>query len=288
MGRRELPGAFMKARPAPIPMRVQKLAAPRLGCEDFGRALIESLDLDPEYVAIHEAVAVGDIDRGEHARLLLSFWLFYHFGAAAYVADIGTLSSACFWGRCLDPGVPRFAARRYFRGPIVEKVVGYLQNRYGSPESAVNDLCRFEGYSELTRRIMEWPSFGPMVAFKAADMIEATGYAPVQGFTSDEFYDAPREGARLYAPQESTSAATRVLLDRLGPIFAPPRYARWIGVQEAETIFCKWKSHLKGKYDIGRDLEAMQGELQWREGTLAIKLGLGLKRALRRAARGLP
>ena len=52
---------------------------------------------------------------------------------------------------------------------------------------------------------------------------------------------------------------------------APPFHDRPVGVQEVETIFCKWKSHVKGHYPLGKDTRELHHGLQgW--GALAEKL----------------
>jgi hypothetical protein len=55
--------------------------------------------------------------------------------------------------------------------------------------------------------------------------------------------------------EDPLMAAHLYLMEHLGHMKAPPRYERAINLQETETVFCKWKSHLVGRYDVGRDTE---------------------------------
>jgi hypothetical protein len=40
---------------------------------------------------------------------------------------------------------------------------------------------------------------------------------------------------------------------RAGKFKAPPDFTRPVNVQEIETVFCKYKSPLKGHYPLGKD-----------------------------------
>ena len=45
---------------------------------------------------------------------------------------------------------------------------------------------------------------------------------------------------------------------------APPQEDRPVGLQEVETILCKWKSHMNGHYPVGLDNEEIrEGVLPW-------------------------
>jgi hypothetical protein len=53
---------------------------------------------------------------------------------------------------------------------------------------------------------------------------------------------------------------------RLGHMGAPPTMDRNIGLQELETILCKWKSHQNGHYPLDNDLvEIRHGAEPWLE-----------------------
>jgi hypothetical protein len=59
------------------------------------------------------------------------------------------------------------------------------------------------------------------------------------------------------------SGVVPILERKFSSFTAPPRYDRPVGVQECETILCKWHSHLNGHYPVGKDsreiLEHLRG-----------------------------
>jgi hypothetical protein len=115
-------------------------------------------------------------------------------------------------------------------------------------------------------------------------MLERLGLAPVK-FTDDDIfslYDAPREGAelmvKLHAPDKTVEPRVWAL-DRLKYVLgnwkAPPGDDRLIGVQEIETILCKWKSHKAGKYTVGKDIAEVGHALQFGGNTPLLRLMRG-------------
>lgn len=65
----------------------------KLEVEPFGRALIETGDLDPVYIALSKC----EWPEEQRQRWLMAYWLFYHPGAASYMADAST--EELFWNR---------------------------------------------------------------------------------------------------------------------------------------------------------------------------------------------
>jgi hypothetical protein len=75
-----------------------------------------------------------------------------------------------------------------------------------------------------------------------------------------KLYKQPTKGAELWCESESLnyhelgiSGVVQLLEKQFGEYKAPPTYDRPVGVQECETILCKWKSHLNGYYPMGKD-----------------------------------
>jgi hypothetical protein len=254
----------------------------RLGCVAFGKALVASRDLDPVYVAVHHAELPSD----QRARLLVAYWCLYHLGAAARLSE---LKERVFWGELAtaaenahSPFLPKHAAgrwprgteRRHWRGAqavascqsVLEKAKCGREYR-PSAEHLVDWLGSGKTFAKVTQHVLQLRGFGPWIAFKVADMLErCAGYRVDFVDCHLGFYDEPRKGAWLYAnerkhkpfPYESMSLTmvgmmTHKLLGEVGRQFAPPDMRRKLNVQEAETIFCKWKSHLHGHYALGKD-----------------------------------
>ena len=54
-----------------------------LSVYDFGAQLLETKDLDPVYVMLHEA----DLGKPTLYRWLIAYWAFYHCGTAAWASN---------------------------------------------------------------------------------------------------------------------------------------------------------------------------------------------------------
>jgi len=109
--------------------------------------------------------------------------------------------------------------------------------------------------------------------FKVADMVERLALAPVEFTVGAALYDSPRKGAELLwevthglgaaGLPEAGPWALEYIVTSLSGHTAPPRQERPIGVQEAETILCKWHSYMGGHYHIGEDVAGCQQGLRW-------------------------
>lgn len=250
-----------------------------MSIQDFGDALVDTGDLDPVYVAIYGA----DLPHGQLCRLLISYWSFYHLGAAAWLSEH---EGEEFWRqmriaarnelpppRIRDNGLverwPRAAERRHFRGDKCVRAVHYLESR-GTAEQLVGELIRPCG-GPLTEkvimdRIQEWPMFGPWIAFKAADMIERLGVARVQ-FSPDLglMYAEPRAALDIMV-KVNAFGTIRDHYDAVSHWLskkpAPPGGDRACGPQEVETVMCKWKAHYNGHYHVGKDVKEVRHGLE--------------------------
>lgn len=208
---------------------------------------------------------------------------------------------------------PRGAERRHFRGDIATQAVAYLENNYKTATDAVYgmaDVPLKRGQSAVpfyavTAKVQSHPGFGPWMGFKIADMAERV----LGGLVDFEdcqlsLYRDPRQGAALayyldeikpmadqlrlpqpYAGREweypTSDDTVRETVDRYIALWrkkkskAPPKHDRLVNVQEIETIFCKFKSHYKGHYPVGKDTREIGHALEsW--GDLAQQLKRGL------------
>lgn len=244
-----------------------------LGCYDFGRELLRARDLDPVYVLVWEA----KLDQELLCHWLLAYWCYYHVGTASWIADpqnsyTGKDRFSDYWPRMYAAAgskeYPRSAERRHYRGKQALASVEWLEQR-GVPLLFRPFLTRRRWTAEdLIAEVMTWDRFGPWVAFKAADMLERLGVCEVD--FSDAFaatYESPRKGAEdLWRAEGKRDedlppggvvywAVCRILQEVRGAM-APPREERLINFQEAETILCKWHSHVNGRYHVGEDVTA--------------------------------
>lgn len=250
--------------------RVPPAHQQKMDIHEFGDALIRTRDLDPVYCGLYEAA----LPRDQLCRLLLSYWCFYHLGAAAWMSEH---YGADFW-HAMDVAArnedasplggrwPRAAERRHFRGQKCVEAVRWFSQQ--EPEIWVEQMV-FDLYGAgLTDRIIMdrvqcWPMFGPWIAFKCADMAERCLGVPVQ-FDPDLglMYAEPRKALDILAEEQGGPDCVSVgpegwyshLLEYFGRHRAPPAMDRACGPQEAETVLCKWKSHMNGYYPVGKDI----------------------------------
>lgn len=282
-----------------------------LGVEQFGRALITSGDLDPVYIAIHNAPSINAPTR---ARLVLAYWCFYHLGLAARLAEIKAPKK--YWDAMMEaainehaedekPPFPRGGERRHYRGQQAVSSMASLISRYKTPEDAVAGFYgakKAPGEERLTfKQVYDTArthrGFGEWIAFKVADMGERVlGYDIDFADCELGIYKDPRQGAAVAYTEwqrskgatawagndwdypitnEQLKATVSHFVTRFKHLKAPPRGDRPINVQEVETVFCKYKSHLKGHYPLGKDtVEIGHGLEGW--GDLAQELRKGL------------
>lgn len=230
----------------------------------FGTRLLRTRDLDPVYVVLHKAALEPELLR----RWLLAYWCFYHVGTASWIAD-----GRDYWSRMLTAAgskeYPRSPERRHFRGAQATSSVSYLQGR-GLP-SLFNDLklCGTSA-AQMIQVVQTWRGFGPWISFKVADMVERLGIRQVHFDLGTVMYDSPRKAAELLHEREgqpNTNGlgigewAVRLLLKEFNDRLAPPGYDRLVGLQEIETILCKWGSYVKGHYHLGEDVAGVKAGL---------------------------
>jgi hypothetical protein len=277
---------------------------------EFGTALVNSGDLDPIYLMLNAA----DLESAVLQRWSLAYWMFYHAGVASRIAEAG--SGQSFWDavwQAQDEKWPRGTERRHFKGAQSRNAIAELEGRYRIPEDAVgwvatglehNGIAASKVYStqsflDVRERAMRWRGFGPWIAFKVADMVDAVLKVQVDFRDALPYlFDDPVKGAVWVAiqrtvrvPTGSTTAQLQAIHDgmppehrrqmvepvvkyltqQLGGLTAPHAPQRQLRLQEYETILCKYKSHLNGRYEVGKDTkEIIHGLTGW--GKLATHL----------------
>ena len=236
----------------------------------FGERLITTGDLDPVYIALVKV----DLTRGQLARVLVAYWMFYHLGVAAWLSE-----QKDFWGAALTAAEnikpsplggrwPRGVERRHYRGK--ESLSSVRRLAKSPPEELIEGLAReasLRGLEGVLEAIGPWPLFGPWIGFKIADMLERCAGVAVS-FPDDIclMYQEPAQGLSILAAIEGVSEEDMYLTLRqhFRKYKAPPRNDRRCGVQEIETILCKWKSMRGGHYYVGKDiLEVRHGLKGW-------------------------
>lgn len=285
----------------------------QLSIVEFGDALLRTQDLDPVYVAIAAAnldqptlarlslaywcfYSLGTAARLAEIKQPQKYW---EAMMTAAINDGHNPDGSKPW--------PRGAERRHFRGAQAVQAMGELLQKYGAKDAqrAVAQFIQPDGkvsptYKSVAESVQSHRGFGQWIAFKIADMSER-----VLGYPTDftdchlGIYKDPRQGAAVayiescivkdifgvYRDQpwnypiddkELTQTVDHyVTLWRKKRAKAPGGKPRLVNVQEIETIFCKYKSHLKGHYPVGKDTrEIHHGLTGW--GDLASQLQRGL------------
>lgn len=264
----------------------------RLPIERFGRHLLLSGDLDPIYVALSRL----DLGREQLCRWLVAYWCYYHAGVASFLSEF---SGREFWSymACAARNQedqptpfgarwPRGHERRHFRGANGVNSVEDLSRRYATAEDMVNYVTGLREpdsvalpFGAVTARAQAHVGFGPWIGFKIADMLDRVLGIPVDFSTDDVFmFKDPEQAAlklwnqRLGYPDtarpKDKAVAIKTVVDYLKQEFhsfrAPPALDRPVGLQEVETVLCKWKSHMNGHYPLWNDVhEIGEGLTPW-------------------------
>lgn len=274
---------------------VTNTSYPQLSLVDFGRELIRTSDLDPMYIMLQQA----NMGEQQLSRWLLGYWCTYHAGVASMLSE---REGNAFWimlqqiadnqdgsAPTADGRWPRNKERRHWRAKNATDSVRYLRTKFVKPEHVMDHLrygkaVRGElppgvGVEDIMRRAQEFVGFGPWIAFKIADMIDALGYASLDFSRATVFmFDNPKEaaveawrvangfrdGVRPKDINAVIDGVVEFLGDEFKDLFCPHNRQRGIQVQEIETVLCKWKSHRSGHYGPLNDIdEALEGLAGW-------------------------
>jgi hypothetical protein len=267
----------------------------QLGIVEFGQQLIRTGDLDPAYLILQRA-NMGD---KQLSRWLLAYWCTYHMGVASVLSE---REGEVYWNLledvaankpdCLattDGRWPRNKERRHWRGKAAIDSASHLRMTFAKPEHVL-DFIRYGksekgskpegvGVTDIIRRVQTLVGFGPWIAFKVADMIDALGFNELDFSRATVFmFDNPQAAAidawRVQQGLPSTAkpkdpvairdAVVDWLLSQFADLSCPHNNQRSIRVQEVETVLCKWKSHRSGHYGPLNDVrEAIAGLSAW-------------------------
>lgn len=234
---------------------------------EFGQALLEAGDLDPVY----NYLAESNYEETKLKRWLLAYSMFYHAGLSTQLCE---MSVEEFWSFIKEhlKILPRGEERRHYRGEAAVLSVNSLC-RY-APEEIVDFWYTDLSFKAVLANVQKLPLYGPWISFKMADMGERVLRLPID-FSDCELsiYREPRIGAAIVVHgdekepigAEGIREAVEYITSELNAkgFKAPPWNDRPLNVQEAETILCKFKSHLHGHYPVGKDVEAVKKALQW-------------------------
>lgn len=258
---------------------------PRQDITAFGHYLVNTGDLDPIYIALTKLD-----DPALIKRWCVAYWCLYHAGASSWLAehtgrDFWLQLDRAAWNVAPAPTGgrwPRGHERRHWRAKNATAAVAHLSQHFPNPEDYVDFLSDNEAggpFAAVSLRARSVPSNGPWIAFKIGDMLERCLGIPIDFSQAEVFmFDTPREAAFMLwrkwsglpdfaKPKEPEAIITRAvafLKNELAGLTAPPFHDRELGLQEIETVLCKWKSHMGGHYPLNNDIrEISEGLLPW-------------------------
>lgn len=256
----------------------------QLDIYEFGKQLLETGDLDPVYLMLEEA----NLDEAQLYRWLIAYWCYYDCGVASYLSELKAEYWTVFLAAAENivscPGTadgrwPRGSERRHFRGAQAINAVHELCARYPLPEKMLEYIIGDgtpQKFQEVAARAKIHRGFGSWISFKIGDMLDRLGLVKVDFTRSDVFFfDDPAKAAEIFfrkknkVPDACTVKRDVVipevvshLEDHFKNYMAPPIYERPVGIQEIETILCKWKSHLNGHYPVQKDTKEILHKLE--------------------------
>ncbi len=273
----------------------------RLSIEEFGAQLLKSKDLDPIYVSLFNLRQTSVWEDDQIKRWLVAYWCYYHAGVACYLSSFNKGHEFWRWmmqaaqNTSLTPAAtdqdltnvasrwPRGSERRHFRGVQSMKAVAELSERYPHPEDMVDHIILQsddpQSYVEVAKRAKSHRGFGDWISFKICDMIERVLDVPINFDKAAVFMfrdpvkaafivwrdklDLPKS-ARPKDPNKAIDEVVTYLTNYFREYSAPPGHDRLVGLQEIETVLCKYKSHLNGHYPLLNDTEEIvDGLIPW-------------------------
>jgi hypothetical protein len=238
--------------------------------KQFGQMLLNNGDLDPVYLALNRS----QLDYDTKLRWCLAYWCFYHVGTASIIATAKSPKKYFELMKMADKNLPRGTERRHFRGAASKKAIAHLSNQ-GHPEDIVLNMLGVTGerdseitFEDVYLSITRTPQFGPWIAFKVADMAERCLEVSVSFEDCElDMYKDPKQGAALIdagdvnAEVDIKRVVKRLIKEFSGNNVDASGRIRKPNLQEIETILCKYKSHYRGHYPIGKDTMEYRGIL---------------------------
>lgn len=226
-----------------------------LSWQEFARLSIETLDLDPVYVALVKS----NWDEAKIMRWCVGFITYYDMGCASDICDLqGDEFWTALWNR-YDTN-PRAAERRHFRGEPGRKALKAWRNNYGTPEKMLGACMKGSFMEALEAGV---PQIGPYFTWKVMDFREAVfGYDVDWTGAENHLMGLPCSGLEFLFPGEKPNESVWKVVEGIQSIFAPPWGKRNCGLPEAETIACMAKAYYKNGKPIGKDIVERREQLK--------------------------
>lgn len=256
-----------------------------LSIEDFGAHLLTTGDLDPVYSALNKCA----FEPAVRNRWLAAYCAFYNCGFASYASE---REAEEFWSLCSKAAEntvstpyggrwPRASERRHFRGEQAIKAIDDWFRRWrGEPENMMTYIAEgAPSFEQVAARAKEHRSVGNWLSFKIVDLVDACMAKDIDQSNVMLFmYEAPRKSLlNLWREKYGFPPATypkdeeAVILgmvqhyhEKFRNCECPHKPGKPVDMFCLETIFCKYQSHLNGRYPLYNDIDEINhGLLDW-------------------------
>lgn len=222
--------------------------------QDFARLSIETLDLDPVYVAL----ANSGWSEAKLMRWCVGFITYYDMGCASDVCD---LQGDDFWTAIWDryDTNTRAAERRHFRGEAGKKALKAWRNTYGTPERFLGDCMRGSFLETLNARI---PQIGTYFTWKVMDFREAVfGYDVDWTKAEKHMVGLPCDGLKFLFPDEKPEHSVWKVVEAVKHLPNPSLHIDHCNIAVGETIACMAKAYYNNGKHIGTDIVERRNQL---------------------------
>ncbi len=234
----------------------------------FGRAMILSGDLDPQFLILKHMYKKLKLDRNTALWYTCVYLLYYHLGSAVQA-----------WKRYPEPNIirkkdwnndlPYFKQRRCFRGneQALSQINTLASLTDGDLVSWIDNLVdndREKSWTRIREFVEELPYHGPWSSYKFCDMmkfvhnydISAPDIGTKPGATAGPIAGLNTLTGLGWDKCANDSQLHRDLLQMVIDLGAPVN-----GLDQLESMLCDWQSITNGKYyhghDIDRDLKQL-------------------------------
>jgi len=235
----------------------------------FGRAMILSGDLDPQFPILRHLYTTLGLDQNTSIWFTCLYLLYYHLGSAVQA-----------WKRYPEPDfirkkdwsrdLPYFKQRRCFRGnEYARDQINTIVKVSGGDLAAwidnlVNDSAEIS-WTRVREAVSELPYHGPWSSYKFCDMMKFVHSYPI---TAPDIGTKPGATAGPIAGLNSLTGLDwkkcandnqlhRALLQMTIDLGAPVN-----GLDQLESMLCDYQSLINGRYYVGHDIDRDQAQLE--------------------------
>jgi len=236
--------------------------------KDFSTQLIESQDLDPDYVLMKAIIKVDNLSPADQLEWIIN---------KIFIYDTASELKYLIFGKAIN--TLKFGSERRKSKHDAVRNIQLFKEGFN-----LQDLPK--EYTAAKNYLTGFPGVGDWAAWKFCDLLERV-YGFQMDFSQVDFrtaYIYPLRGlCRVnqlpddFAPKLKDDNIYNHLMSYAWDQFpthltAPPGMDRKVNIQELETCLCKYHSFLSGHYSIGKDTFHLN--LRFKEEELELPMNL--------------